>query len=101
MERQDLLRKIPKVDELLGLPPLVSLAEELPAGMARDAVREVLEELRQQALSGGLEALPGSMELAASAAKRARRTALPSLRPAINGTGVTLHTNLGRACLSR
>ncbi len=101
MERQDLLRKIPKVDELLGLPPLASLAEELPAGMARDAVREVLEELRQQALSGGLEALPGSMELAASAAKRARRTALPSLRPAINGTGVTLHTNLGRACLSR
>ena len=57
MERQDLLRKIPKVDELLGLPPLASLAEELPAGMARDAVREVLEELRQQALSGGLEAL--------------------------------------------
>ncbi len=101
MERQDLLRKIPKVDELLGQPPLSALAEELPAGAVRDAVREELEELRRQVLSGGLEAFPDRPELAAAAAKRARQAALPSLRPAVNGTGVALHTNLGRACLSQ
>ena len=99
MEQQGILRKIPKVDELLSHPALSAL--DLPAGSVRDAVRRELEALRSQVLSGALESLPDHDAIAAAAGERARREALPSLRPVINGTGVVLHTNLGRACLSR
>ena len=98
MEQQGILRKIPKVDELLSHPALSAL--DLPAGSVRDAVRRELEALRSQVLSGALEALPDHDAIAAAAGERARREALPSLRPVINGTGVVLHTNLGRSLLS-
>ena len=93
MEQQGILRKIPKVDELLSHPALSAL--DLPAGSVRDAVRRELEALRSQVLSGALESLPDHDAIAAAAGERARREALPSLRPVINGTGVVLHTNLG------
>ena len=99
MEQQSILCKIPKVDELLNLPPLSGM--DLPGGSLRDAVRRELEALRGQVLSGALTELPDKASIATAAGERARREALPSLRPVINGTGVVLHTNLGRACLSR
>ena len=99
MEQQHILRKIPKVDELLNHPALSAL--DLPARTLREAVREELEALRSRVLSGALEALPDRESIASAAGARARRMAVPSLRPVINGTGVVLHTNLGRACLSR
>ena len=99
MEKQNILRNIPKVDELLNHPALLAL--DLPAGNIRTAVREELETLRGQVLSGALDVLPDKASIAAAAGERAKREALPSLRPVINGTGVVLHTNLGRACLSR
>ncbi len=99
MEKQSVLRNIPKVDELLNHPALLAL--DLPAGSIRAAVREDLEALRGQVLSGALDVLPDKASIAAAAGERARREALPSLRPVINGTGVVLHTNLGRSCLSQ
>ena len=39
-------------------------------------------------------------ELASAIEWRAHRSALPSLRPAVNATGVVIHTNLGRAPLA-
>ena len=94
MEKQSILRNIPKVDELLNHPALLTL--DLPAGVLRAAVREELEALRGQLLSGALDVLPDRASIAAAAVGRARREALPSLRPVVNGTGVVLHTNLGR-----
>ena len=97
---QELLRAIPKVDELLREPALAALAEELPARTVTEAVRAALEELRRETLAGAAETLPDRAALCAAVEARARRAALPSLRSVVNGTGVVLHTNLGRACLS-
>ena len=99
MERQEILRKLPKVDQLLAHKSLAGL--DLPAPLVRDAVRLEVERLRQKVLSGDLEELPGEDAVVRSALDRARRAALPGLRPVVNGTGVALHTNLGRARLSR
>ena len=101
MEQQKLLRQIPKVDELLSCPALEALAADLPAPALRDAVRAELETVRQGILDGSRAALPALEELCAAVVLRAKADALPSLRPVINGTGVVLHTNLGRACLSK
>ena len=96
-----LLREIPKVDDLLRSPTLASVCADIPHGALVEAVRGVLAELRSGVLAGTLAALPGEAELAQTVATRARRASLPSLRGVVNGTGVILHTNLGRACLSK
>ena len=101
MERQEMLRGIPKVDELMQKDAVAALREELPTAAVRAAVREELETLRQAILTGELPALPEEEALCEAICRRAREDALPSLRPVINGTGVVLHTNLGRACLSQ
>ena len=99
MEIRELLRGIPKVDELLKLPALEEA--ELAAATVREAVRCELEELRAGILRGAVAELPGSEALCGRILERCRRQQLPSLRGVINGTGVILHTNLGRACLSQ
>ena len=101
MEQQDMLRAIPKVDELLGMEPLQALAGQMPAPALREAVREELEALRRRILAGDIDHIPNREDLCAAVCRRAREASLPSLRGVVNGTGVTLHTNLGRACLSR
>ena len=98
MEKNSLLRQLPKVDEVLRRPPVAAL--ELPQTVVTDLVRGRIEELRQRILEGSLTSLPTVEELCDEVCADAAAAAKPSLRPVINATGVTLHTNLGRACLS-
>ena len=98
MGETNLLRAIPKVDELLRRPELSAL--EMPASALREAVRAELSALREAVLSGEKKELPDAGEICASIRARAEEAELPSLRGVINATGVVLHTNLGRACLS-
>ena len=94
---EDLFRSIPRVDELLGRDELKVSA--LPPVLLRESVREELDALRDE-VRGGLSALPETGILCARILARAEEKQLPTLRSVINATGVTLHTNLGRACLS-
>jgi L-seryl-tRNA(Ser) seleniumtransferase len=81
------LRDLPSVDELLQ-----GLGE--PHGLAVAAARAVLERARQTIRAGGD---PGDLGAEVQAELRAARR--PSLRRALNATGVVIHTNLGRAPL--
>ena len=95
-----LLRQIPKVDDLLKMPVLEALLEQMPAQTVTRAVRQTLDELRQDVLEGKIEELPARETLCNKIEMLARKADAPSLRRVINGTGIILHTNLGRACLS-
>ena len=97
---KELLRKIPKVDELLRSPDLAETVAEYGERAVTEAIRAELDALRQGILSGGICALPELSVLCQQIAKRAQGDSLPSFRRVINGTGIILHTNLGRACLS-
>ena len=75
------------------------MVSALPPVLLRESVREELDALRDE-VRGGLSALPETGILCARILARAEEKQLPTLRSVINATGVTLHTNLGRACLS-
>jgi len=95
------LKNIPKVDKVLEWPEVRSFLEEYPRPVVITAVRNTLDLLRADLLCG--EATAESLEKTA-VSKRIRRaletTNTLGLRRVINGTGVILHTNLGRAPLS-
>jgi L-seryl-tRNA(Ser) seleniumtransferase len=84
------LRDLPSVDRVLADP---RLAAE-PRDAAVDAVRRALDRAREEIRAGRDPGDPVESALAGLAA--ARR---PSLRRALNATGVIVHTNLGRAPL--
>ena len=94
---ENLFRSIPRVDELLDRGELKASA--LSQTLLRESVREELDALRGE-VRGGRSSLPETDELCARILARAEEKQMPSLRTVINATGVTLHTNLGRACLS-
>lgn len=96
----ELLRKIPKVDELLRSPALAEILSQYGDRAAADAVRAELAALRQGILNQQIDALPEQAALCHAIRSRVRQDSLPSFRNVINGTGIILHTNLGRACLS-
>ncbi|MCL6610943.1 MAG: L-seryl-tRNA(Sec) selenium transferase [Peptococcaceae bacterium] len=99
-----LLRRIPKVDEVLRTPGIEGLTGVYPRDMVVEAVRKTLDEIRQDIIEGCLgEGEPDGWtdpdvvrDRVVSAVERMAR---PNLRRVINATGVVLHTNLGRAVL--
>ena len=97
----DLIRRIPKVDKTLAEPLCQRLLSDHPRPVVLAAVRQVLEELRAAAREGRLQA--ADLEPAAVGACIERYLAAGeafSLRRVVNGTGVVLHTNLGRSSLA-
>ena len=97
---KELLRKIPKVDELLRSESLAQALQLYGDHAVTKAVREELDALRQGILQQQITAMPEPDALCSRICKRAQLVSRPSFQPVINGTGILLHTNLGRACLS-
>ena len=97
---KELLRKIPKVDELLRSACLAVAIDSYGDHAVTEAVRAELDALRQGILQQQITSMPEQGVLCQQITKRAQRASLPSFRHVINGTGILLHTNLGRACLS-
>jgi L-seryl-tRNA(Ser) seleniumtransferase len=102
-KRTNLLREIPAVNELLQRPAIADLCAQAGREYATERVREVLAEVRAGIASAPDES--AARELLAGLESRVVRAVhaglAPSLRPVINATGVILHTNLGRAPLSK
>ena len=97
---KELLKKIPKVDELLRCELLAEAIAEYGERAVTAAVRSELDGLRREILARQLHTLPERESLCQRIRRNAQQTSLPAFRSVINGTGILLHTNLGRACLS-
>lgn len=97
---EDALRRISSVDELLNRPAIRALEPAAGRALLLEAVREVLQALRERVARGaGGEITTEGIEL--EIVERVATELSPSLVPVINATGVILHTNLGRAPLAR
>ena len=95
----ELLRRLPKMDLLLARPALAE--HPLPYPVKRQAARQVLDDCRRALREGALASVPGPEELEGAVLRLAERLSRPALGRVINATGIVLHTNLGRAPLSR
>ncbi|HEY5474080.1 MAG TPA: L-seryl-tRNA(Sec) selenium transferase, partial [Candidatus Limnocylindrales bacterium] len=68
--------------------------------MLLKAVRAVLDSLRAAALAGKLDdAAFAEQAVCAAVARELARLRMPSLKRVINGSGIVIHTNLGRSVL--
>jgi L-seryl-tRNA(Ser) seleniumtransferase len=84
------LRTIPSVDKILR-----ALGDtDLPAPLVVDVVRKELAKLR------AAKVIPGVVQVIAQCEAYLRELRASRLQPVINGTGVVIHTNFGRAPLS-
>ena len=99
---QQTLREIPAVDELLHSRELQAALQQHPRKLVVEGIRQILDEKRQQ-----IRALPESFDrseletpaLVALIIERLETLGRHTLRPVVNGTGIVVHTNLGRSLL--
>lgn len=92
--------QIPKVDRILALPGVEQLLAGQPKPLVLAAVRVVLDRLRTTAVNGRLAEPIDEAGLCDLIRKELARATAPSLHPVVNGTGVVIHTNLGRSLLA-
>ncbi|HMK08497.1 MAG TPA: L-seryl-tRNA(Sec) selenium transferase, partial [Anaerolineales bacterium] len=93
------LRDLPSIDHLLKSEGGLALEQEFGHRLAVEGLRQEVDQARATSRQGA--AIPGAPELVAGARRRLKVQLASSLQPVINATGVILHTNLGRAVLSR
>ncbi len=92
----DARRSLPSVTSLLESAAVRALLESTPRQVVVDAIRRTLDAARASATEP-----PGDDNRWTDAVEReAAQATRPSLRAVLNGTGVVLHTNLGRAPLA-
>src|SRR5512134_260238 len=93
------LRDLPSVEQLLQLSGDLIASYGRP--LTLDAMRETLDDVRARFKLNPEPDLPTNDEILSRAESRLSAWTQPTLVPVINASGVILHTNLGRAPLSK
>ena len=100
MNSNEVLRKLPQVDEILKSKDLSFIVTNLPHDFLVNCIREVLMDTRANVLNGITKDINES-EIIQNVLTKIDKKSKPSLRRVINATGTVLHTNLGRAVVSK
>ena len=90
-------RTLPSVSALLETNEVRALLDRMPRSVVVDAIRRTIDAAR----SSPSTAPTGPRTWAQAVSAAVDQSMRPSLRRVLNGTGVVLHTNLGRAPLAR
>ncbi|MBK8900973.1 MAG: L-seryl-tRNA(Sec) selenium transferase [Anaerolineaceae bacterium] len=98
---QTLLRELPSVDRLLNTAMAVDMMLAYGRSLTVESLRHSLDTARSAILSGEARYAPMNAVLVDEARLWLEQFLAPTLQPVINGTGVIVHTNLGRAPLSQ
>lgn len=103
MNKNLLYRSIPKVDVLLESQTIQEMIERYGRDSVMEAIRAEMDNLR--AFIGGCDEEDKAQEqialLVSHIGDAVEKMHTPNMKKVINGTGTILHTNLGRAPISR
>jgi L-seryl-tRNA(Ser) seleniumtransferase len=99
MVMENEFRRLPGVDTVISDERIVRLTARYPHNLLVNLSREQLKKARETISSG--KPCPSLDDIVQSVSIQLDRLENPILRPVINATGVVIHTNLGRAPLSR
>ncbi|MGI6098155.1 MAG: L-seryl-tRNA(Sec) selenium transferase [Kiritimatiellia bacterium] len=94
-------RGLPAVQKVLEEADARGLVARFGHGEVVSAIRAAVAAARGQLLAGAGTPSPSAAELLAEAAQRLEASDAPRLKPAVNATGILLHTGLGRAPMAR
>ncbi|HSL19933.1 MAG TPA: L-seryl-tRNA(Sec) selenium transferase [Vicinamibacterales bacterium] len=98
-------RAIPSIEQLRQRPGVRALEARYGRALVVDALRAETDDLRRavatESANAPVDAEQAAARIEPKLADRLTALAGPSLRRVINATGVVVHTNLGRAPLSR
>ncbi|MGL5055165.1 MAG: L-seryl-tRNA(Sec) selenium transferase [Fusobacteriaceae bacterium] len=97
--KQELLRKLPKVDKLLKSEELFDLGRELDYYTFIETIKKSIELYREGILKDEIINFE-EKDVINKIIELSNRNRLNSLRKVINGTGTIIHTNLGRSKFS-
>ncbi len=103
MDKKKLFAMLPSVDEVLGNEKIKNIIETYPRALVLDSIREIIDEKRKLIISLDEKSEITNINLKNIIEQSIERVVLNyslSLEKVINGTGVILHTNLGRSLLS-
>ena len=103
MDKKKLFAMLPSVDEILGDESLKSILKEYPRSLVLDSVRQAIDEKRKLIikLDENSECIEiNNSDIIIDSIKKIKANYSLSIKNVINGTGVVLHTNLGRSLLS-
>jgi L-seryl-tRNA(Ser) seleniumtransferase len=95
-----LLKRIPAVSLLVEQQEFKRLLKDHSRPFLVRVVREVLDEIRRAILEGG-EPDMAPPEIWRAVERKLNERSVRSLKRVVNGTGVIVHTNLGRSLLAR
>ncbi|MCL2861534.1 MAG: L-seryl-tRNA(Sec) selenium transferase [Firmicutes bacterium] len=98
--KNELLRQLPKVDDLQKIVFAKSVTN-FPHALLTDAIREVISMVRSQITKGERNDMPDTLEFVQETLRVAASYLQCNLRSVINATGIVLHTNLGRSPLAK
>jgi L-seryl-tRNA(Ser) seleniumtransferase len=103
--KKDILRQLPSIDELMNTDELTRLAElhdrDVIVNAARAVVDDVRSEIAKQDDDATVQKEGLLKQITYRIISRVENKFAPSLRHAINASGIVLHTGLGRAVLSQ
>ncbi len=97
---KELLRKLPKIDELLKLQSVNKLIEENSRSIVLESLREAIEFYRNGILKGNIDSLNTEQVLDFAVHTLESKNKM-HLERVINATGTVIHTNLGRSLLGK
>ncbi len=98
----NIFRNIPSVNQLLESPQLKKMVDKVNHQVVVDGVRTFIDDLKEKVHAATEDIdIPSPSDMAEHIADWLTREDQPVLRRAINGTGIILHTGLGRAPLCK
>lgn len=95
---KDLLRKLPKMDELLEEKSVLHSLDNNMRVIVMESLRETIEFYRKSILKDDIEDF-SKEDIMSYFNKILEKKRKPNLKKVVNGAGIVIHTNLGRSIL--